>query len=181
MLHPTVSSEGCSGAESSKAYFCDYVLAQFLEDPTFGATRVERERLLKTQGITIRTTMDPAMQDAAYSSLTNTIPVGDASGLNDALVSLDPRSGRVLSMAQNTTYGIEAGETMSNYSADGNFQVGSTFKVFTLLEWFKEGHSAYETVGSANTFYPTAPSSATAVPSRPRATRSTTSRVRPAP
>ena len=154
MLHPTVSSEGCSGAESSKAYFCDYVLAQFLEDPTFGATRVERERLLKTQGITIRTTMDPAMQDAAYSSLTNTIPVGDPSGLNDALVSLDPRSGRVLSMAQNTTYGIEAGETMSNYSADGNFQVGSTFKVFVLLQWFKEGHSAYETVGSANTFYP---------------------------
>lgn len=153
MLHPSVSSEGCSGAESSKAYFCDYVLAQFLEDPTFGETRTERERMLKTQGITIRTTMDPTMQDAAYSSLTNTIPVGDPSGLNDALVSLDPRSGRVLSMAQNTTYGIETGETMSNYSADGNFQVGSTFKVFTLLEWFKEGHSAYETVGSNNTFY----------------------------
>ena len=153
MLHPSVSSEGCSGAESSKAYFCDYVLAQFLEDPTFGDTRTERERMLKTQGITIRTTMDPTMQDAAYSSLTNTIPVGDPSGLNDALVSLDPRSGRVLSMAQNTTYGIETGETMSNYSADGNFQVGSTFKVFILLEWFKEGHSAYETVGSNNTFY----------------------------
>ena len=153
MLHPTVSSEGCSGAESSKAYFCDYVLAQFLEDPTFGETRTERERMLKTQGVTIRTTMDPTMQNAAFSSLTNTIPVGDASGLNDALVSLDPRSGRVLAMAQNTTYGIESGETMSNYSADGNFQVGSTFKVFTLLEWFKEGHSAYETVGSNNTFY----------------------------
>ena len=153
MLHPTVSSEGCSGAESSKAYFCDYVLAQFLEEPTFGETRTERERMLKTQGITIRTTMDPTMQNAAFSSLTNTIPVGDASGLNDALVSLDPRSGRVLAMAQNTTYGIESGETMSNYSADGNFQVGSTFKVFTLLEWFKEGHSAYETVGSNNTFY----------------------------
>ena len=153
MLHPTVSSEGCSGAESSKAYFCDYVLAQFLEDPTFGETRTERERMLKTQGITIRTTMDPTMQNAAFSSLTHTIPVGDASGLNDALVSLDPRSGRVLAMAQNTTYGIESGETMSNYSADGNLQVGSTFKVFTLLEWFKEGHSAYETVGSNNTFY----------------------------
>ena len=154
MLHPTVSSEGCSGADSSKAYFCDYVLSQFLEDPTFGATRIERERLLKTQGITIRTTLDSAKQDAAYASLTNAIPVGDASGLNDALVSLDPRTGNVLAMAQNTTYGIEAGETMSNYSADGNFQVGSTFKVFTLLQWFKEGHSAYETVGSANTFYP---------------------------
>ena len=154
MLHPTVSSEGCSGAESSKAYFCDYVLSQFLEGPTFGATRIERERLLKTQGITIRTTLDSAKQDAAYAALTNAIPVGDASGLNDALVSLDPRTGKVLAMAQNTTYGIEAGQTMSNYSADGNFQVGSTFKVFTLLQWFKEGHSAYETVGSANTFYP---------------------------
>ena len=154
MLHPTVSSEGCSGADSSHAYFCDYVLAQFLEDPTFGATRTEREHMLKTQGITIRTTMDPTKQNAAYTSLTNTIPVGDASGLNDALVSLDPRSGRILAMAQNTTYGIESGQTMSNYSADGNFQVGSTFKVFTLLQWFKEGHSAYETVGSSNTFYP---------------------------
>ena len=154
MLHPTVSSEGCSGAESSKAYFCDYVLSQFLEDPTFGATRIERERVLKTQGITIRTTLDSAKQDAAYASLTNAIPVGDASGLNDALVSLEPRTGKVLAMAQNTAYGIEAGQTMSNYSADGNFQVGSTFKVFTLLQWFKEGHSAYETVGSANTFYP---------------------------
>ena len=92
MLNPTVSSEGCSGAESSKAYFCDFVLAQFLDDPTFGATRIERERVLKTQGITIRTTMDSAKQAAAYTSLTNTIPVGDPSGLNDALVSLDPRS-----------------------------------------------------------------------------------------
>ncbi len=154
MLHPTVSSEGCSGADSSKAYFCDYVLSQFLEDPAFGATRIERERLLKTQGITIRTTLDTAKQDAAYAALTNAIPVGDASGLNDALVSLDPRTGKVLAMAQNTTYGIESGQTMANYSADGNFQVGSTFKVFTLLQWFKEGHSAYETVGSANTFYP---------------------------
>lgn len=154
MLNPTVSSEGCSGAPSAQAYFCDYVLTQFLEDSTFGSSRIERERLLKTQGITIRTTMDPAKQSAAYSSLTNAIPVGDASGLNDALVSLDPRTGKVLAMAQNTTYGIEAGQTMANYSADGNFQVGSTFKVFTLLQWFKEGHSAYETVGSANTFYP---------------------------
>lgn len=154
MLHPTVSSEGCSGTPSAQAYFCDYVLSQFLEDPAFGATRIERERLLKTQGITIRTTLDTAKQDAAYAALTNAIPVGDASGLNDALVSLDPRTGKVLAMAQNTTYGIESGQTMANYSADGNFQVGSTFKVFILLEWFKEGHSAYETVGSNNTFYP---------------------------
>ena len=121
------------------------------------------------------------MQNAAFSSLTNTIPVGDASGLNDALVSLDPRSGRVLAMAQNTTYGIESGETMSNYSADGNFQVGSTFKVFTLLEWFKEGHSAYETVGSNNTFYGNGSFKCGGHAITLMATRSMTSRARPAP
>ncbi len=63
--------------------------------------------------------------------------MGDASGLNDALVSLDP-AGKGACVSEHDT-GIEAGQTMSNYSADGNFQVGSTFKVFTLLQWFKGG------------------------------------------
>ena len=153
MLHPTVTPEGCSGADDSRAYFCDYVLSQFLEDPTFGETRADREHMLKTAGITIRTTLEPANQDAAYSALTAAIPVGDASGVNDALVSLDPKTGNITAMAQNTVYGVGAGETMSNYAADGKFQVGSTFKVFTLIEWFKEGHNANETVGSNNTTY----------------------------
>lgn len=155
MLHPTLTPEGCSGANSMVAYFCDYVRAQFLADETYGESEAQREHLLKTGGITIRTTLDPGKQDAAYSTLVGAIPVDDPSDIDDTLVSLDPRTGNILAMAQNTTYGLEAGQTMTNYSANGVFQVGSTFKVFTLIEWFKEGHSAAESVGSNNRTYPT--------------------------
>lgn len=153
MLYPTTSAEGCSGVSTSAGYFCDYVLSQFLADETYGATSAEREHLLKTGGLTIRTTLDPNMQQAAWDVLTATIPVNDASGVDDALVSLEPSTGKIFAMAQNTEYGIEGAQTMNNYAADGEFQVGSTFKIFTLLEWFKEGHSAYESVGSTNRSY----------------------------
>ncbi|WP_022867230.1 transglycosylase domain-containing protein [Schaalia vaccimaxillae] len=153
MLKPNVNPEGCSGGSSKNAYFCDFVLSQFLADEAFGKTQAEREHLLKTGGITIRTTLDPTKQQAAYDSLTGAIPIADPSGLDNALVSVEPKTGKVLAMSQNTEYGVGEGETMSNYGADGEFQVGSTFKVFTLIQWFKEGHSAYQSVGSRNRTY----------------------------
>lgn len=152
-LSPGNTAEGCSGANGSAGYFCDFVISQFLQDEAFGTTSAEREHLLKTAGLTIRTTLDPAKQQAAYESLTNAIPVDDPSDIDDALVSLQPATGAIVAMAQNTNYGVEANQTMNSYSADGQFQIGSTFKVFTLTEWFKEGHSAYESVGSKNRNY----------------------------
>lgn len=152
-LNPTNTAEGCIGANGSTGYFCNYVITRFLQDEAFGQTAAEREHLLKTGGLTIRTTLDPAKQQAAYAALTSAIPVDDPSDVDDALVSLIPSTGAIVAMAQNTTYGVEAGQTMSSYAADGQFQIGSTFKVFTLAEWFKEGHSAYETVGSTNRNY----------------------------
>ena len=152
MLHPTQVREGCSGAGDENAYFCSYAVRQFLADQAFGKTSIERERLLKTGGLTIRTTLDPKKQHAAYEALTKTIPSDDASGLDDALVSLVPQTGEVVAMAQNTVYGVGDNETMSNYSADGAFQVGSTFKVFVLAEWYKEGRSGYEAIDGQRTF-----------------------------
>lgn len=153
MLNPTVTSEGCSGASSQNAYFCDYALEEFLGDSTYGESRSDRLHLLKTGGITIRTTLDPDKQTDARNSLVSAIPTDDSSGLDDALVSIEPSTGKILAMAQNSNYGVDSGETMSNYAADGQFQVGSTFKIFTLIEWFKEGHSAYESVGRSNRNY----------------------------
>ncbi|MDC4232321.1 penicillin-binding protein [Actinomyces sp. B33] len=153
MLSPTNASQGCSGADSAVAYFCDYVLGQFLADPAFGETEAEREHFLKTGGLTIRTTLDPNKQGHAFNALTGAIPVDDPSDVDDALVSVEPATGNIVAMAQNTVYGVEDGQTMSNYAADGSFQVGSTFKVFTLIQWFKEGHTAYQSVGSKNRDY----------------------------
>lgn len=153
MLKPNVTSEGCSGASSQNAYFCDYALEEFLNDSTYGDSRSARLHMLKTAGITIRTTLDPDKQTSARNSLVGTIPTADPSGLDDALASIEPSTGKILAMAQNSDYGVGAGQTMSNYSADGQFQLGSTFKIFTLIEWFKEGHGAYDTVGRANRNY----------------------------
>ena len=161
MLKVTDQPEGCAGASNSLAYFCDYALQQFLSDDTYGKTKAERLRALNTQGLEVRTTADPTMQQAAWNSLTSALPLDNpygGTGLNDALASVDPTTGNVKAMAQNTAYGVTTDSnpraTMYNYAADGMFQVGSTFKIFTLIEWFKEGHSAYETVGSNNRDYP---------------------------
>lgn len=153
MLKPNETPQGCLGASAMNAYFCDLAIRQFLDDPSFGDSYAKRERLLKTGGLTIRTTLNPALNSAAYNSLVNAIPVNDASGLDTTLVSVEPGTGKIVAMAQNTDYGLEDGKTMSNYSANGFFQVGSTFKVFTLLQWLKEENSAYTAVGRSNRVY----------------------------
>lgn len=153
MLKPNETPQGCLGASSMNAYFCDLAIRQFLDDPAFGDTYAKRERLLKTGGLTIRTTLTPALNAAAYNAVTSAIPVNDESGLDSAIVSVEPGTGKIMAMAQNTDYGLEEGKTMSNYSANGIFQVGSTFKVFPLLQWLKEGNSAYAAVGRANRVY----------------------------
>lgn len=153
MLHPNPTKQGCLGASDANAYFCDFVVQQFLADPEFGETAAARERLLKTGGLTLRTTLDPKKQAAARQAVINAIPVDDASHLDTALVSVQPRTGRVLAMVQNTNYGLDEGKTMANYSANGLFQIGSGFKIFTLIEWLKNGKSAYETVGRSNRWY----------------------------
>ncbi len=163
MLDPDTVVSGCSKAGSS-AYFCEYALSRFLEDPAFGAERSDRERLLNTGGLTIRTTLQRSKQSAAYKAVTDRVPVQDPSGVNTVLVSLVPQTGEIVAMAQNTPYGLATDEnpraTPVNYSVDEahgggtGFQPGSTFKMFTLVEWFRAGHSAYEQVGRGNRTYP---------------------------
>lgn len=153
MLKPNARTEGCRGA-GSMAYFCDFALDQFLNDETFGDTYAERLHLLKTGGLVIRTTINQELQARAQAAVEARVPKDQPDGLNSALVSVVPQNGYVVAMAQNTDYD-NTEVSFNTYSGGGNgFQPGSTFKVFTLLEWFKEGHSAYESVGSSNRSYP---------------------------
>ncbi len=164
MLNPSTSIAGCGGAGNA-AYFCRYVVESFLDDESFGADRAERQHLLNTGGLTLRTSLDPAAQKAAYQAVTERVPVGDGSGLNVALSATVPQTGHIVAMAQNTKYGTATGDdptaTEVSFNAGANrggghgFQSGSTFKVFTLVQWFYEGHSAYEVVGGRGNYFPT--------------------------
>lgn len=164
MLNPSVRTQGCAGAPDNMGYFCSYVLEDFLNDETFGETRAQRMALLQTGGLVLRTTINRDMQKDAYQSVTSTVPVYDDSGLNTSIVSVVPENGYIAAMAQNTDYGVTTESAprstevsfnvYSDHRGGSGFQPGSTFKIFTLAQWFIENKSALELVGSTNRTYP---------------------------
>ncbi|MFP3464330.1 transglycosylase domain-containing protein [Leifsonia sp. SIMBA_070] len=157
----TPSARGCQTAGGS-AYFCDYVQKIILNDPTFGADRDTRTGNLNRGGYKIYTTLDLQLQQVAESTIADYVPQTYRDiDLGAVLTGVQPGTGRVLYMAQNKTYSqdpevLNSGKqyTSVNYATDqdyggsNGFQVGSTYKVFTLAEWLKQGHSLNESVNA---------------------------------
>ncbi|KRE80293.1 transglycosylase domain-containing protein [Arthrobacter sp. Soil763] len=149
----TQPRQGCAYSPSAP-YFCDYVLHLLLNNPAYGADAKERERKVFRGGLTIKTTLDPKAQSAAQAQ------VNAAAGSNPdkwgaALVSVEPGSGKITNMAQNTSWlpGKGKFDTQLNFNVDkrdkdgndlngiGGAQPGSTMKPFTFAEWLDEGKS----------------------------------------
>jgi membrane peptidoglycan carboxypeptidase len=128
-----------NGCVYSRApFFCDYVLNYLMKDRSLGKTAEERERLLKSGGLTIRTTVDLRFQDAADKSVRSHVyKENDAIG---ALAMVEPRTGEVKAIAQSRPMGRKKkdGESYLNfvvpsqYGDSNGFQAGSTFKAFVL-------------------------------------------------
>ncbi|MDQ1682519.1 MAG: hypothetical protein QOH99_1060 [Frankiaceae bacterium] len=156
-LKQTTIPNGCS--HSNYGGFCHYVEESILSDPQFGATREERQNLLRSGGVTIRTTLDPKVQLSAQQSIDQTVAAQTIAAktaaspggrIGAALATVEPGTGNVLALAQNEPYGTDAGQTAILYStgtgaknfdgtpAVGN-QTGSTFKMFTLVAALKAG------------------------------------------
>ena len=158
-LDVTPSKNSCEAAGNS-GFFCDYVTKVILTDPVFGETEAERRDLLLRGGLTIHTTLDSKMQKVANKELRNTLPAKDPTGLADAMVSVEPKTGNIRVMAQNRKFvangdKVKKGQTTVNYSADqahggsAGFSAGSTYKAFVLAEWLRNGRSLSDKV-SAN-------------------------------
>ncbi|MEE1650866.1 transglycosylase domain-containing protein [Brachybacterium sp. J144] len=149
---------GCADAKGS-GFFCDYVTRTLLNDPEFAPTYEERRKLLYGGGLTIRTTLDPAKQAAAEEILQRRVPGDSESGFGHSIVTVEPGSGKILTMAENRVFNpyqeVGPGETAINYNVpqdlggSSGFPVGSTFKPFVLLEWLKTGHGLMDRVGTA--------------------------------
>lgn len=153
------AQNGCITA-GIMAYACQYVLNLIKQDPGFaflGRTKDERETKLKRGGFSIVTSFDPKLQAHAWRTVTNHIPVKDPSHFAAAAVTVQPGTGRVLSMAQNRLYSLtEApGQTSLNYAVDQahgasvGFATGSTFKPFTLATYLSEGKSLNDAVDAS--------------------------------
>jgi membrane peptidoglycan carboxypeptidase len=151
-VHP--SSQGCFGSTTAP-YFCDYVQRLILNDPAFGADEAARKKLLNLGGLTIRTTLDPKLQRVAQQQVNASMSAADPLQRGASLVSVQPGTGKVLTMAQNTVYNpaTAPGNYTGNFALPerdaagqpldgaGGFQIGSTMKPFIFAEWLNSGRS----------------------------------------
>ncbi|WP_029090414.1 transglycosylase domain-containing protein [Brevibacterium album] len=154
-IHTTPN--GCAAA-GNKAYFCDYVQRVIENDEAFGEEPAERTNFLNRGGLTIKTTLDPAIQDIADKALKDRIPADDASHAGHAASTVEPGTGRIVAMAQNRNYTVtetdSEADTQINYNVDrkhngsNGFQIGSTWKPMVLTEWLKEGKGLGTTVNA---------------------------------
>ncbi|WP_380158829.1 penicillin-binding protein [Kineococcus sp. R86509] len=153
-LHTNPSRQGCLAAGSA-AYFCEYVVHVIESDPTFGATSDDRIKLLRSGGLSVTTTLSPAVQQIAQDAVNNGVNPGQAARAAASVV--EPGTGKILAMAQDTTFSPDddqAGVTTLNYNVNQamggteGFQQGSTFKAFTLATWLKAGKSLDSTVAA---------------------------------
>ncbi|GGC80873.1 carboxypeptidase [Tersicoccus solisilvae] len=153
--------QGCAAA-SRAPYFCSYVEQQIYNNAAFGQTREDRQALLLRGGLTIKTTLDPRLQDTAQAQVDRIAPPrANPSKIGSSLVTVQPGTGKVLAMAQNsrlTGQGNWINEI--NFNVDkkdggGNgWQPGSTYKPITLATWLDEGHHTQDIVNAAKRRYP---------------------------
>ncbi|MFJ3383969.1 MULTISPECIES: transglycosylase domain-containing protein [unclassified Curtobacterium] len=157
-VHLTAPSQGCQAAAGNGAqFFCDYAVKVVKQMSQLGGSEKERATAWRNGGYKIQTTLDINL-NGQQKTLLNTYDPNTETRfkLGAAMDSVEASTGRILTMAQNKDYDQSiqspATATSINYSVDKEyggsigFQTGSTYKLFTLLDWLKDGHGLNETV-----------------------------------
>ena len=121
-------------------YFTSYVRTLlFDENNPYGCSYAD----LFKGGLTIYTSLDPAMQDAAQAAVDDQ-RASMADNLDASIVAVDVATGQVKAMTRGVPYGQGEGESQVNIATgDGGTgrQAGSTFKAFTLAAAIEQGIS----------------------------------------
>ena len=164
-LAPSPASTGCIAAAQPYAkWFCDYVVKSVKDFAFLGADKAERERNWELGGYKLYTTLDLDAQRTALDATYQFAPNSEASfELGSATSMVEPGTGRVLVMVQNKDFDdtLDGGgptttavnfNTGFAYGGSSGFPVGSTYKLFTLVEWLNQGKGVNEQVnGSGRT------------------------------
>ncbi|MGW6568304.1 transglycosylase domain-containing protein [Streptomyces sp. NPDC054975] len=146
---------GCITAVDGSGFFCDYVRKTILNDPVFGKTVEERQKLWNLGGLTVRTTLDPRAQEAANEAAVAHVNEDDK--VAASVVQVQPGSGKILSMGQSRPYGLDQKQhqTTLNLAVGSKmggttygFQVGSTFKPITAAAALEKGLSPAQSFSS---------------------------------
>ena len=129
----------------SKNYFTRHVVDLLQKDPKYlGATEAERDRLIFRGGLSIHTTLVPGVQAMAEQSIQDTLPANRGE-FNAALVSVEPGSGAVRAAVSGLDF---ADHKVDLITGDGR-QVGSSFKMLTLMAALEHGEIPADTISGA--------------------------------
>jgi membrane peptidoglycan carboxypeptidase len=136
-------------AHNDWGFFCDWFTRWWNAQPAFGATVDERQLSLRRGGYSIVSSLDPAVQRATTEQVRGLYGLNDRYAAPTAVV--QPGTGRVLAMAVNRNYSVQANpagqknrpNTVNQLVAGGGaiegYQGGSTFKLFTMLAALESG------------------------------------------
>jgi len=123
-------------------YFTRHVVDQLLNDPKYlGGTESERNRLVFRGGVSIHTTIIPRAQAMAEQSIADTLPA-DRRVFEAALVSVEPASGAVRAAVS----GVDFAKNKLDLITGKGRQVGSSFKMFTLMAALEHGEIPADTI-----------------------------------
>lgn len=130
---------GGTCAQGSNPYYCEYALDYIRNSPRYGETREQREMLLAKGGLTIKTHLDPEVNDIVRQQLVN--DYGDSNRISVPTAIVEPGTGGVVAAATNRTYGDDAsqGETLIDLTQKP-IGTGSVFKMITLGAAAKNGY-----------------------------------------
>jgi membrane peptidoglycan carboxypeptidase len=151
-LNLSVPESGCEASTVGTAgFFCEYVEEVLLHDSALGKTPLDRAKLLSTGGLQIYTTLDPQDQQAANNAVSYVEPAHDDyynPGHNaDTEAVVQPGTGDIRAIAENSPYGTGPGQTEIDYAVDTAYggsagvQTGSSSKLFTLVTALKQGYT----------------------------------------
>jgi len=157
-------NNGCLYAADAK-FACDFALRLVPTLAALGDTDAARAAAWANGGYSIYTSIDLGQQDVAQANLIASAPPDETRfALGAAAVAMQPGTGRIVIMAQNkgfdnskdgggpTTTAVDY-MTDKAYGGSSGFQTGSTYKIFTLTEWLKKGHTLSEVVdGTSRAF-----------------------------
>jgi len=156
---------GC--VATSAPFFCQYVVNTVRSDPdyaaAFGETAQERQKSLTREGLNIYTTLDWRLQNASQDAMRRYAPeTVRGMDFGSAAVSIEATTGRILAISQNNRFTEDADLSASDpaytslvYAGDlvhgvsTGFETGSTFKLFTLVDWLETGHTLFEGVNGS--------------------------------
>ncbi|MDM7883512.1 transglycosylase domain-containing protein [Curtobacterium sp. RHCKG23] len=149
----TAPQQGCESAIRGAEFACAYAEQVARDLPQLGADPDARAAAWRTGGYRVQTTLDLDLNTQQRELLDRSDPATESRlALGATLNTVEAGTGRVLTMAQNKDYDRSAAApataTSLNYATDESnggstgFQVGSTYKMFTLLQWLESGRSA---------------------------------------